>query len=376
MRRFTWLLLCLLLASCGDPPVETPPKVRVGVLLPLDGPDNGMGSAVIAGLRQRTHEANLDNDLGMQITFSQRGSQLGLAKAASMCREFSEDESVQAIIGPVLSNVGIAAMPVFEELKIPIISLCSGNALPRASEYVFQLAANHTQQAAALAAFAVKQRGLLKAAILVDESSESDKELAEAFATAYHARGGEIVLREKIRGGRGSFLGNIKAAKKAEVELVLLACQGGDLRVALANADLMDWDVPYCGGLNWDTREMALLGARALEDSFFCALTVNDGRNQDKVDAFAAREAEFATYSALGYDAMDVLIQALKTAGLEREKIAESLAAQVPRRLVSGAHAWDKDGQSLRQPLIVGYELRDLSYVRVQLWPRAEDSEK
>jgi branched-chain amino acid transport system substrate-binding protein len=161
---------------------DVKPKV-VGVVVPLSGKYKGLGDAVMRGVNLAFK--------GSDIEVVVKDSQGDVNLAGKMVEELAFDEGAIAVIGPLLADDSRRAALVAEELQIPIVTLTRLEGITHIGPYVFRNMVTNSQQAEALADYAMGTLGYKTFAVLYP-NIPFGVELSDEFWTAVEKRGGTI----------------------------------------------------------------------------------------------------------------------------------------------------------------------------------------
>ncbi len=158
-------------------------KKAVGVVLPMTGRYKAFGEATLRGLKL----ALKGSDIELLVKDGQGEPTL----TAKLVEELTFDDGVIAIIGPLLSDDSRRGALVAEELSVPLISLSRLEGLTEIGPHVFRTMVTNSQQAEALADYAVGTLGYKSFAIL-HPNSAFGQELSAEFWDAVEKRGAQI----------------------------------------------------------------------------------------------------------------------------------------------------------------------------------------
>jgi len=161
---------------------DVKPKV-VGVVVPMSGKYKGLGEAVMRGVNLALK--------GSDIEVIVKDSQGDVNLAGKMVEDLVFDEGAIAIIGPLLADDSRRAALVAEELQIPIVTLTRMEGITRLGPFVFRNMVTNSQQAEALADYAMGTLGYKTFAVLYP-NIPFGVELSDEFWTAVEKRGGTI----------------------------------------------------------------------------------------------------------------------------------------------------------------------------------------
>jgi branched-chain amino acid transport system substrate-binding protein len=161
---------------------EVKPKV-VGVVVPMSGKYKALGDAVMRGINLALK--------GSDIEVVVKDSQGDVNLAGKMVEELAFDEGAIAIIGPLLADDSRRAAVVAEELQVPIVTLTRTEGITTIGSNVFRNMVTNSQQAEALADYAMGTLGYKSFAVLYP-NIPFGVELSNEFWDAVEKRGGTI----------------------------------------------------------------------------------------------------------------------------------------------------------------------------------------
>jgi branched-chain amino acid transport system substrate-binding protein len=191
---------CLALVAAGASPAS-PEVVRIGFAAPLTGPQAhyGKDSQNGAQLAIETLNAAEPRIAGRPVRFElvveddQASPTVGTIVAQRLV-----DRDVRAVAGHFNSGVTIPASRVYHDAGIPQLSVSTNVAYTRQGfRTAFRVMAADDRQGAALGHYAVQRLGLKRFAV-IDDRSAYGQGIAESFAAAVTAAGGQVVRREFV----------------------------------------------------------------------------------------------------------------------------------------------------------------------------------
>ncbi|MFI5281812.1 MAG: branched-chain amino acid ABC transporter substrate-binding protein [Candidatus Dormibacterales bacterium] len=242
-------LLCVSACSGAGLGAAASTTIRVGVDLPLSGPEGAAGLQALNGVRffVQQHARIDDYAVALAVADDAGGKapdpQLGAANVAG----FAADASVVAVIGPFDSAVARQEIPIANAASLAMISpaasspcltqdlylpaalnpyrtpiTCKVAGLPSASELrpshvnnFFRLAGTDALQGPAAADYAFKTLKVLRAAVVSDHEAYGQA-LAAAFTARFQHLGGSVVGHLDVGTTAGAdatgFLKEMKAA--------------------------------------------------------------------------------------------------------------------------------------------------------------------
>lgn len=132
MRKLASIAFALLLAAtlfnfgCQPPTGGTgggSDKVRVGVFMSLTGDTANFGISSVNGIQMARDEVNAAGGInGKQVELIVEDDRSDASEAATIVTKFVTQSGVHAILGEVASSRSIAAAPIAQNAKIPMLT--------------------------------------------------------------------------------------------------------------------------------------------------------------------------------------------------------------------------------------------------------------
>ncbi|MGC8970998.1 MAG: ABC transporter substrate-binding protein [bacterium] len=340
--------------------------IKVGLIAPLTGPIATFGQSVEKGVRMAVEEINAKGGvLGMKIELLVEDNQAKAEESANIARKFIEQDKVVAILGPVISSNTLAAAPIAQQSKVPLLSPTATN--PRVTQvgnYIFRACFVDDFQGTVMARFA--RTGLGKrvntAAILYEKTSDYSIGLAKYFKETFVKLGGKIVAEESFSSGDQDFSAQLTKIKGKNPDILYVPSYYDTAGLIIKQARELGINVPILGGDGFDSPQLAqLAGKENLKDCYFSGHFFA-GSSAPQVKTFVANykkryNAVPDMLAALGYDAAYMLADAIKRAGkVDRDAIRDALANTKNLKLVTGTITLDENRNPQKSAVIVGFD--------------------
>ena len=179
------------------------PLPRLGLLLPLSGPQHQIGEDLYAGIQLANEELGdpfefIVADTGFEygdlvIEESESNKLLRIVLAT---KTLIEEEGVVAIIGPVFSSSCVAAAVVAASAGVPlVVPLADQSGLDSLGRHVFQIKSVPEVQGRVLAEYATLVLGMEKLVAIVP-LSDYGWNFSQEFAAVAYANGGDVVYMD------------------------------------------------------------------------------------------------------------------------------------------------------------------------------------
>jgi len=345
-------LFFLFHVSCG--PKEA--VVKVGIAGPMTGPQAKMGTDFRNGVNLAVEEWNEKGGvLGKKIIVLAGDDQADPKQAVSVANKLVNEGAV-GIIGHFNSSASIPASDVYTRAGIPMISPASTNPLftDRLLKGVFRVCGRDDRQGTVAGDFVLKELKIKRIAIIHDKTTygqglanEFKKRLGNAVETVYY---GGIVQGDK------DFKMVLTAIKAKRPDLVYFGGIYPEAGLLVRQARELGMAVPFMGGDGViDRKFIEIAGPAAAEGTFitFGPDPANIPAAKAFIEKYQKRFGDPGPYSIYAYDAVNVLLTAIKEAGTtEGGPVIERLhGLEFPG--ATGAIKFDAKGDVTKAPYIV-----------------------
>jgi len=329
--------------------------IPVGLYGAMSGSEASFGQATMQGVKLAAEEINASGGvLGKKIRLVIEDDQGKAEEAASVVTKLITRDNVIAIIGENSSNQSLAAAPICQSNRIPMISPSSTNPnVTKKGDYIFRVCFTDPYQGKALATFVRQNLNATKAAILRDNKNDYSVGLAEVIRAEFTHLGGTIVAEQSYTGGENEFRPQLTAIKSANPQVLFVPGFYTDAgQIALQARDL-GITVPLVGGDGWDSPTVISIGGKAVDGCYFSDHYFV-GEERPAVQRFVGEINKRTgknpdANSALGYDALYILTNAIKAAGtLDRKAIRDRIATTKEYGGVSGVITMGPDRDPIK----------------------------
>jgi branched-chain amino acid transport system substrate-binding protein len=315
----------------------------VGVYAALTGSEAAFGQATLQGAQLAAEEINAAGGvLGKKIRLIVEDDQGRAQEAASVVTKLVTGDNVIAVIGENSSNQSLAAAPICQSAKVPMISPSSTNPdVTKKGDYIFRVCFTDPYQGKALATFVRNNLKLETAAILRDNKNDYSVGLAQFFKEAFEQLGGRVIEQKDYSGGDNDFRPQLTAIRQANPQVVFVPGFYTDVGQIAIQARDLGITQPLVGGDGWDSPTVIEIGGKAVDGCYFSDHYFV-GEPRPAVQKFVAeikrRSGKNPDANAtLGYDAVRIFAEAVKRAGtLDRSAIRDQIAATKDFQGVSG----------------------------------------
>lgn len=307
------LILSSLLLACGG---KEP--IRVGFIGGLTGKLSAIGVGGRDGVTLAVEEINDKGGIeGQKLKLLTKDDKQNRAQVQKSVRELVR-EKVVAIIGPMTSDMTVAAVAVANKENIILISpTASTDALTGLDDALFRVSPPRVTQTLHIARHAYKETGLRSISIIYDLSNRAFTEgFYTNFRTAFEKSGGAIDNDVPYSTGpEASFPDLVKELLKGEPDGLLIITGAPDAALICQHLRRSGSKIPILSSAWAMTPDLLKLGGPAVEGVIFSVGYNETSREKAFLDFKQRFKNRFGTdpgFPAVhGYEAAQLLFKAL-----------------------------------------------------------------
>ena len=293
-------------------------EILVGEFGSLTGAQATFGQSTHNGIMMAMDEVNAAGGInGRKIKVLTEDDQSKQDEAANAVTKLISQNNVVAMLGEVASSASLAAAPICQASKIPMITPSSTNEeVTKKGDYIFRVCFIDNYQGPVMAKFGLDDLKATNAAILTDVKSDYSTGLTKVIEATYAAAGAKIVAKQSYSNADSDFRSQLTAIKAQNPQAIFVPGYYTDVGQIASQARDLGIKAPFVGGDGWESPKLLEIGGKALEGSFYAnhyffgdpAPLVRNFVQKYK-ERFGATPDALA---ALGYDAAHVLADAMK----------------------------------------------------------------
>jgi branched-chain amino acid transport system substrate-binding protein len=215
-----------------------------------------------------------------------------------------------------------------------------------------------TFQGNVMAKFARQSLKLQRVAILSSVSSPQSVALSKVFRQRFTEAGGTLVLEQKFTDGDKDFRAQLTAIKAAKAEGIYVPAYYTEAALICKQARDLGIEAPLFGIDGWESSEFLSIGGKAVEGGYFSTHYSAESKDP-RVVAFNERfqkrwEIPSDAISALGYDSVMLLVDAMKRAGTtDPGKLRAAIASTKNFRGVTGVISLDAQRNATKSAVVL-----------------------
>ncbi len=315
-------------ASSGQQKTAT-----VGLALSLTGAAAQYGVTQKNGANLAADEINSSNYVpGVKLNLLLEDDASDKAQGINVFQKFINQDRVVAIIGPTLSNTAVAADPVAQAAKVPVLAVSNtGTGITTIGNYIFRDSLAEADVIPQTVKAAINSLHFSKAAVFYANDDAVSKDGYDAFKKALDDNKIQIVDTETFATADKDFSAQLTKARGANPDvLVVAALLNPDVGLTV-QARQLGMNQTIVGGNGFNTPVFIQQAGKSGEGVIVGAAW-NSAQPNPKSQAFiSAYKAKFNAdpdqFAAQSYAGVYIMAQAIKNGNsIERSAIRDNLA--------------------------------------------------
>ncbi|NMC32597.1 MAG: ABC transporter substrate-binding protein [Veillonellaceae bacterium] len=314
--------LGLALTGCGGGGTKAEEVLKIGSIQDMSGTTSVFGNAITRGAELAIEKINAQGGVNGKklklITLDTKGDP---KEAINAYNRLVDQEKVVAVLGPPISNIGLALAPIANAKKVPVVGsfidprvTVGADGKPQPAMFLMQ--PSSVQYAEIMAGYAVEKLGLKKVGIFYNQSNAYSVSLIKPFKDYAESLGAKVVVEEKYTKDDKDYKTQLAKIKEAGAdvlyapnytqELIILFKQRKQAGVNVPIVDGLDLAAPFAQNLN---------DPEAADNAFFA-----NNFSEKEPQLVEVRNAYKAKYNNeepinkayLGYDKILIIVDAIK----------------------------------------------------------------
>lgn len=361
-------LLTAALTGCGGE--KSADSIKVGADLEMTGGSATYGISSKNAIELAFKEINEKGGVnGKRLELVVADNKSEAAEATNAMQKLVSQDKVVAVIGPNLSSSVIAASAINNGSKVLDITPMGTNpnitvdpATGKTKEFNYRTCFIDPFQGTVMATFAKDSLNVQNAAVLIDNSSDYAKGLAQFFKENFVSGGGTITAEESYLQKDTDFKATLTKIKASNPDFLYVPGYYQEVGLIVKQARELGMTMPIAGGDGWDSAKLPeIAGAASLNNTYFSSLYSPDDASDINKNFVAAYEKAYGqkpdVFAALSYDSALLVAEAIKNAGSEDPaKISEAMAKINGFNGVSGSVTFDAQHNPVKSAVILEYK--------------------
>ena len=289
----------------------------------------------------------------VKLRFEALDDQHNPTQAVLAANKLIANPDVMGVVGHFNSSCTKAASSIYHEGRMTQITPASTN--PEISrqgfDTFFRICATDDVQAPAAASF-VREELKAERIVILDDQTTYGRGLADEFEKKFKALGGTVLRHDGITQGEKDYMPLLTRIKSVKPELVFFGGIYPELSLLVKQSKKVGLKAVWVGGDGiYDMTLIQLTGPELAEGIYATMLGVDPHSvpgAKDFVARYEARHGEIGSFSAYGYDAANVIIEAIRRAGKkDREAVLVEMRKMKDFPGILGPVNFDERGDAI-----------------------------
>ena len=365
------LVSAAILAGCSAGGASNGNTVKLGGNFELTGNVAAYGSAMDNAVKLAVEQKGklLDKEL-KYVSYDNKSEKTEVASVAKKL----VSEKVVGVVGPATTGDAQVSIPIMEQAKIPAVfpaTTGDGITLKDAKnpesvyDYIFRVCFSDNYQGVVGAGFVSQKFPNAKVAVLQDSASDYSKGLSEAFEKTYTDAkiGGQIVAKETYQSKDTDFQAVLTSLKSKSFDVLYIPGYYEEVGLIIKQARELGITQPIVGGDGLASDKLAALAGNSsnLSNVFYTAHFSAKSTDTDVQEFIKAYKEKYGTtpdsFSALAYDAAQLLMKAIEKAGsTDAQAIKKALAESTDFDGVTGTFTMGKDHTPVKSTVVIEFQ--------------------
>lgn len=341
--------------------------ITIGGNFELSGSAAAYGSAMQRGVKLAVKEINDNGGVKvdgkkMKLKLVAKDNKSDNSQAASIATNLTTTTKSSAVIGPITSGAGLAALPNMTKAKVPLITpggtqdSLTVQKNGKVQPYMFRSCFEDSFQGEALAKYVYNNMNYKKVAILGDKSTDYAQGLIKAFKKEFQ---GQVVTTEYYQSGDKDFNTLLTKLKNKDFDVLFVPGYYSEAGLIVRQAREMGLEQPIVGADGFaDPKLIKIAGKKNATNIYYTTHFDAKAPANDKVAKYLklykqTYGEDAGTFDALSYDAVYMIKQAIEDEkSTNSVKVAQGLAHLKNFKGVTGSITIDKK-HNPQKPVII-----------------------
>lgn len=293
-------------------------EAKIGAALSLTGPAAVYGTTQQNGLQLALDEVNAAGDLQLELVIEDDASdpQQGI----NVFQKFINQDGVNAIIGPTLSNTAFSADPIAQEAGVPVLGISNtASGITEIGDFIFRASLTEAQVIPQTIAAVQEEFTLERVAIMYGNDDAFTQSGFEVFEQALADSGLEVTTTETFAKGDRDFAAQLTKIAGTEPDALIVSALAEEAAGIIAQARDLGLDVPIVGGNGFNSPAIIANAGEAAEGVVVGAAWNSAAENPENEAFLAAYEEAFDAapdqFATQAYTGLKILAEAITRAG-------------------------------------------------------------
>ena len=348
-----WMLVLGLASAVGvvSAGAQAQETVKIGVIQPLTGSVAYNGLAFVAGAKLAVEQRNAAAGvLGRKVELVIEDGQCRPANSVNAAEKLVQRDKVVALTGAFCSSATAAVMPVAEKYKVPLLTGVSSKAdlTEKGLQYFFRSAETDRLMSKTFSKI-LAEKLQLKTVAYIGVNDDWGRGGVEDFSKDLEALGVKTVMKEYFDHGATDFYTLLTKLRASKADGVFVAAETQDGSILVKQFKEFGITAKIFGVGSWATADFIGLTGNASEGIYAAvpyASSLPGERNAAFVEKYSAATKEKpGKYGAAGYNAMNIMMDAIARAGKAEPGLIRDALHQTDYAAPNGRYRFTAKGE-------------------------------
>ncbi len=327
---------------------KTPETYKIGFIGPMTGDNANYGILISQAAKLAVEKKNAEGGInGVQVELVIEDSEGSPEKGAASFDKLYSSDKVLAIVGPVFTGVSFTVGDLCQENGLVMITPSATHKdITAAGDYVFRTVVSDGLQGEVAGSYFYNELGYRNIGCLYIMNDYSQG-LYEGMKASFEACGGKVSAVETAQLGDKDFKTQLTKLKAAGVEAIYIPNYTVEMAQQLEQAAQLGLDVPFLSCDGFSNPEIYDLAGDYTDGVVYIGpaqVAESDSYKVFKEEYTAKYGQAPDSFATNGYDATNIIMDAIAEVGADRAAIRDAVAATKDYEGVTGKVNFAENG--------------------------------
>lgn len=295
--------------------------IKIGASLPLF--NSSYGSGCLTGMQLAQKEINDAGGInGKKLELTVEDDRCDSKEGISVVNKLIYTDNVNAMVGPLCSNVASSVLTLLQDNKVPSIILASKAGLTKDRNYIFRITAADDAQGSFAARYIFNDLGKSKIAVMYVKN-DWGQGIRDIFVERFKELGGTIAFDEGVEQGSADLKSTLVKLKNTDPEAIYFPAFPIEFLTGLKQMKELGINKPIISGDAIEIKDV--LNSNLAEGVMYAIGKYNEPEAfKQKVKNSLNQDSNFVT--PICYDAVNVLKSVMEKKGTDKKKIRDGVS--------------------------------------------------
>lgn len=342
-----FILSLVALWSCRDERKDVN-IINVGAILPLTGDKASFGKASKNGIDLALEKINIKGINGKKLNVIFEDSKGQAKESVNALEKLISKDKVKIVIGPISSPDVLKCAPIAEKNKVILMSPgASSPEITGAGDYIFRNVPSDVFESSLMADFIFNNMRIKKICVIYI-NTDYGVGVYTTFRSRYSSLGGTITFSEPYNESTRDFKTILSKTKSYKPEAIYFVGYK-ELGVMIKQAKELNISCQYFSTAIFEDPDILSSSGGAAEGLIFTSITFDPASEEPRAKEFVKNYSDQYGklpdgYAAVAYDATLIIADVLRRAGVDTQKIKDTLYSVKNFPGLLGNFGFDKNG--------------------------------